>query len=70
MKGFDEKPFAEGNVLFHLLVSAQSVPRRLQPAALPYGWNPGAGNEVCLCHAWAEALKSCLCNTKAIKSRC
>lgn len=46
MKVFDEKLFAEGNTLFHLLVSAQSFPRRLQPAALPYGWDAGAGKHV------------------------
>jgi len=41
MKVFDEKCLAEGNMPFHLLVSAQSFPRRLQPAALPYGLDPG-----------------------------
>lgn len=46
MKVLDEKLFAEGNMLFHLLVSAQSFPRRLQPAALPCGWEPGAGKHV------------------------
>lgn len=46
MKVFDEKPFAEEIILFHLLVSAQSFPRSLYPAALPYGWGPGAGKHV------------------------
>jgi len=53
MKVFDEKLFAEGNILFHLFLSTQSFLRRLQPAALPCRWDPGVGkhiSEVSLCH--------------------
>lgn len=54
MKVFDEKLFAEGNILFHLFLSTQSFLRRLQPAALPCRWDPRVGkhiSEVSLCHA-------------------
>lgn len=64
-------------MLFHRLVSAQSFPRRLQPAALPYGWDPGAAKHTnewgfsLLCFGEKDyILKSCIYYTRAMGNKC